>query len=87
MGQVRHGCATPAHTGRAAIHRLQASLATLSRGLSINPKTVGKWRKWAAVADLKTGPNATHSMTLSKAEEVMVVAFRRHKLLPLDDCL
>ena len=65
----------------------QASLATLSRELGINPKTVAKWRKRVTVEDLKTGPKAPHSTTLSEAEEAMVVAFRRHTLLPLDDCL
>ncbi len=65
----------------------QASLATLSRELGINPKTVAKWRKRVTVEDLKTGPKAPHSTTLSEAEEAMVVAFRRHRLLPLDDCL
>ena len=87
MGQVRHGCATTTHGVRAAIQRSQASLATLSRELGINPKTVAKWRKRATVEDLKTGPKAPHSTTLSEAEEAMVVAFRRHTLLPLDDCL
>ena len=65
----------------------QASLATLSRELGINPKTVAKWRKRATVEDLKTGPKAPHSTTLTEAEEAMVVAFRHHTLLPLDDCL
>jgi len=87
MGQVRHGCATTTHAVRAAIQRSQASLATLSRELGINPKTVAKWRKRATVEDLKTGPKAPHSTTLSEAEEAMVVAFRRHTSLPLDDCL
>ena len=87
MGQVRHGCATTTHAVRAAIQRSQASLATLSRELGINPKTVAKWRKRATVEDLKTGPKAPHSTTLSETEEAMVVAFRRHTLLPLDDCL
>ncbi len=65
----------------------QASLATLSRELGINPKTVAKWRKRATVEDLKTGPKAPHSTTLSEAEEAVVVAFRRHTLPLLDDCL
>jgi transposase-like protein len=86
MGQVRHGSATTTHAVRAAIQRSQASLATLGRELGINPKTVAKWRKRATVEDLKTGPKAPHSTTLSEAEEAMVVAFRRHTLLPLDDC-
>ncbi len=65
----------------------QASLAMLSCELGINPKTVAKERKGATVEDIKTGPKAPHSITLSKAEEAAVVAFRRHTLLPLDDCL
>ena len=87
MGQVRHGSATTTHAVRAAIQRSQASLATLSRELGINPKIVAKWRKRATVDDLKTGPKAPNSTTLSEAEEAMVIAFRRHTLLPLDDCL
>ena len=86
MGQVRHGSATTTHAVRAAIQRSQASLTTLSRELGINPKTVAKWRKRATVEDMKTGPKAPHSTTLSEAEEAMVVAFRRHTLLPHDCC-
>jgi transposase-like protein len=87
MGQVRHGSATTTHAVRAAIQRSQASLSTLSRELGINPKTVAKWRKRATVEDLKTGPKSPHSTTLTEAEEAAVIAFRRHTLLPLDDCL
>ena len=68
---------------RAAIQRSQASRTTLSQEFGINPKTVAKWRKRATVEDLKTGPKAPHSTTLSEADEAMVVAFRRHTLLPL----
>lgn len=63
MGQVRHGSATTTHPVRAAVQRLQASLATLSLQLGINAKTVAKWRKRAMVEDLKTGPKAPHSTT------------------------
>ena len=87
MGQVRHGSATTTHAVRAAIQRSQASLAQLSRELGINPKTVAKWRKRATVEDMKTGPSEPRSTALSEAEEAMAVAFRRHTLLPLDDCL
>ena len=48
---------------------------------------MAKWRKRATVEDLKTGPKAPHSTTLTEAEEAAVIAFRRHTLLPLDDCL
>lgn len=84
MGQVRHGSATTTHAIRAAIQRSQASLATLSRELGINPKTVAKWRKWATVEDLKTGPKEPRSTVLTEAEEAMVVAFRMRRLQPID---
>ena len=87
MGQVRHGSATTTHAVRAAIQRSQASLSTLSRELGINPKTVAKWRRRTSVEDRKTGPKEPRSTVLTEAEEAMVVAFRRHTLLPLDDCL
>lgn len=87
MGQVRHGCATTTHAIRATIQRSQASNAELSRELGINAKTVAKWRKRQSVEDLKTGPKEPRSTVLSEQEEAIVVAFRRHTLLPLDDCL
>lgn len=87
MGQVRHVSATTTHAVRAAIQRSQASIAELIRELGINPKTVAKWRKRQTVEDLKTGPQKPRSTVLNEDEEAMVVAFRRHTLLPLDDCL
>ena len=59
----------------------------MSRELGINPKTVAKWRKRETVEDLKTGPKERHSTVSTEAEEAMIFAFRRHTLLPLDDCL
>ena len=59
----------------------------MSRELGINPKTVAKWRKRQTVEDQKTGPTEPRSTVLSEEEKAVVVAFRRHTLLPLDDCL
>ncbi len=61
--------------------------ATLSRELGINPKTVAKWRKRHTVEDFKAGPKEPRSTILTEAEEALIVAFRRHTLLPLDDCI
>ena len=36
---------------------------------------------------MKTGPAAPRSTVLREGEEAAIVAFRRHTLLPLDDCL
>lgn len=87
MGQIRHRSATTTHAVRTAIQRSQASTAELSRELGINPKTVAKWRKRQTVEDWKTGPREPRSTVLSEEEEAIIVAFRRHTLLPLDDCL
>jgi len=40
-----------------------------------------------SVHDAAMGPKEAHSTVLSIEEEAVVVAFRRHTLLPLDDCL
>ena len=87
MGQVLHGSATTTEATRRAIQRSQESLRTLAKRHGINPKTVAKWRKRSSVADLPTGPRQPASTVLSAEEEAIVVAFRRHTLLPLDDCL
>jgi transposase InsO family protein len=87
MGQVLHGCATTTEAVRRAIQHSQASLRTLAKRHGINPKTVAKWKKRPSVADLPTGPQEPKSSVLSVEDEAIVVAFRRHTLLALDDCL
>ena len=68
MGQVRHRSAMTAHAVRAAIQRMQASLAQLSKELGINPTTVAKWRKRTTLEDLKTGPKEPRLFPVSVAE-------------------
>ena len=82
MGQVLHGSATTTEAIRRAIQHSQESLRALSRRYGINPKTVAKWKSRAAVADQRTGPKDPRSTVLSPEEEAIVVAFRRHTLLP-----
>ena len=87
MGQVHHGGATTTAAVRRAIQHSQESLRVLARRHGINPKTVAKWKKRTSVQDQRTGPKEPRSTVLSTEEEAIVVAFRRHTLLPLDDCL
>jgi transposase InsO family protein len=87
MGQVLHGCASTTAAVRRAIQHSQESLRSLAQRYRINPKTVAKWRKRHSVADLPTGPKKPASTVLSIEEEAVIVAFRQHTLLPLDDCL
>ncbi|WP_096701735.1 IS481 family transposase [Magnetospirillum sp. 15-1] len=87
MGQVLHGCATTTEAIRRAIQDSQESLRTLAKRYGINPKTVAKWKKRPSVSDLPMGPKEAKSTVLTVEEEAIIVAFRRHTLLPLDDCL
>jgi transposase InsO family protein len=87
MGQVLHGSATTTEAIRRAIQHSQESLRQLSKRYGINQKTVAKWKKRASVADLPTGPKDPKSTVLSIEDEAIIVALRRHTLLPLDDCL
>jgi len=48
---------------------------------------IAKWKKRGFVADLPTGPKQPKSTVLTVEDEEVVVAFRRHTMLPLDDCL
>lgn len=87
MGQVLHGSARTTEAVRRAIQHSQESLRALAKRYGINQKTVAKWKRRTAVKDLPTGPRDVRSTTLSIEEEAIIVAFRRHTLLPLDDCL
>lgn len=78
MPQVLHGGAAMTEAVRRAI---------LARRYGINQKTVAKWRERETVADLPTGPKDAKSTVLSIEDEAIIVAFRQHTLLPLDDCL
>ena len=72
---------------RRAIQHSQASLRALAKRHGINQKTVAKWKRRTSVADRPTGPKSASSTVLTTEEEAVIVAFRKHTLLPLDDCL
>jgi hypothetical protein len=48
---------------------------------------MAKWKRRGSVTDLRTGPREPRSTVLSIENEAIIVAFRQHTLLPLDDCL
>ena len=87
MGQVLHGGATTTAAVRRAIQHSQESLRALASRYGVNQKTIARWRQRSTVDDLPTGPRQARSTTLSVEDEAIVVAFRRHTLLPLGDCL
>jgi transposase InsO family protein len=59
----------------------------LAKRFGVSPTTVQKWRKRTTTADAPMGPKEVRSTVLTAEEEAIIVAFRRHTLLPLDDCL
>ena len=70
-----------------SINRRHPDSRLTPKRYGINQKTVAKWKQRKIVADLPTGPKEAKSTVLSIEEEAIIVAFRRHTLLPLDDCL
>ena len=86
MGQVLHGSATTTEAVRRAIRHSQESLRVPARRHGINQKTVAKWKKRTSTSDLSTGLKEAGS-TMLTVKEAIIVAFRRHTLLALDDCL
>jgi transposase InsO family protein len=87
MGQLLHGSATTTGVVRRAIQNSQASPRTLAGRYGIDPKAIAKWRRRSFAHDARMGPKEPHSSVLNKVEEALVVAFRKHTLLALDDCL
>lgn len=87
MGQLLHGSARTTAAVRRAIQHSQESLAKLAARYDLNPKTIAKWKQRSHVHDAPMGPQQPHSTVLTKEEEALIVTFRRHTLLPLDDCL
>lgn len=87
MGQILHGCASTTEAVRGAIQNSQESIRALAARYHINPKTFAKWKHRSTVNDAAMGPKNPKSSVLSQEEELLIVAFRKHTLLPLDDCL
>ena len=87
MGQLLHGSARTTAAVRRAIQYSQESIAQLASRYDLNPKTVAKWKKRTQVHDAPMGPKQPRSTVLTVEEEALIIAFRKHTLLPLDDCL
>jgi Helix-turn-helix domain len=87
MGQVLHGSARTTEAVRRAIQLRQESVRALAKRYGVSPTTVQKWRKRETTTDAPMGPKEPRSTVLTPEEEAIIVAFRRHTLLPLDDCL
>ena len=87
MGRVQHGSATTTAAVHRTIQQGQEGLRALAKRYGVNQKTVAQWKKRRSTADRKTGPTEPKSTVLSVEDEAVIVAFRKHTLLPLNDCL
>lgn len=80
--------ATPRYkTVRRAIQARQESVRAAAKRYGISATTVQKWRSRRTSTDARMGPKEPRSSVRSLEDEAVIVAFRRHTLLPLDDCL
>ena len=87
MGQVLHGSATTTEAVRRAIQHSQESLRALpgATGSTRRPSpNGGNGLRSPICRPARKQPNSTRAVV---EEEAVIVAFRRHTLLPLDDCL
>ena len=87
MGQILHSCARTTEAVRRAIQASKESIKVLSERYCVNPKTIRKWKRRNYVQDSPMGPKNPRATVLSCEEEAVCIAFRKHTLLPLDDCL
>ena len=87
MGQILHGSAKTTQVPRRTIQNSEESIATSACRYDVTPATVSKWKKRKFVHDAQMGTKDPRTTVLSREEEAMVVAFGKHILLPLDDCL
>ena len=62
-------------------------MRALAQHHGISPTTVQKWRKRKTAADAAMRPKQPCSPVLTPEQEAVIVAFWRHTLLALDDCL
>ena len=85
MASILHGSARTTPRVRAELQRSKETASVLARRYGLSRTTVNKWQSRAGMADTPMGPREPRSTVLTPVEEAMIVAFRRRRLLPLDD--
>jgi transposase InsO family protein len=84
MGNLQHANARTTPRVRKEIQDSKESITALAARLSLNPKTVTKWRDAGTVQDGKSGP-IDPKCTLTDAQQAIVCEARRTSRLSLDD--
>ena len=85
MGRIQHANAKTTPRIRKEIQESNETIAVLAKRLSLNPKTVIKWKNAPSVEDKKSGPTQPKSTVLTEQEEKVICEFRRVSRFSLDD--
>jgi len=85
MGNIQHANAKTTPRIRKEIQESKESIAKLAARLSLNPKTVAKWKNAGRITDKKSGPTLPRSTVLTELEEQIICEFRRVTKFSLDD--
>jgi len=85
MGNIQHANAKTTPRIRKEIQESNESISELAARLSLNPKTVMKWKNAGRIEDKKSGPTVPRSTVLTEQEEQIICEFRRVTKFSLDD--
>lgn len=85
MGNIQHANAKTTPRIRKEIQESNESITELAARLSLNPKTIMKWKKAGRIEDKKSGPTVPRSTVLTEQEEQIICEFRRVTKFSLDD--
>jgi transposase-like protein len=86
MTRKRHLSARTDAATRREIQQSDESIRALASRLGLDPKTVAKWRGRRTTEDTRKGPKHPVSTVLTRAEEALILIFRKRTLFTIDDC-
>jgi transposase-like protein len=87
MRPKRHPSATTTLRMRREVQESGQSNRALAKELGVNRKTIAKWKHRSETSDVAMGPKRPVSTSLTFAEEALIVVFRKHTRLTLDQSL
>jgi len=85
MGDIQHANAKTTPRIRKEIQESNETITELATRLSLNPKTVTKWKNAERTTYKKSGSTIPKSTVLTEQEEQIVCEFRRVTKFSLDD--
>jgi hypothetical protein len=80
-----HSCATTTPQVRRAIQASDETNIVLAKRHGVNRKTIAKWKAREFIFDYRMGPKNPRAGLLTQNEEAIILAYRWHTRLALDD--